>query len=84
MDHLLGLAVAGLLLGWLPAAWRWPVCAGFLGLLGTTHVLWMAPGADGSAYLAGLMFMSASLLAAGMAASRLTQRLTAGAARSRT
>jgi hypothetical protein len=83
MDHLLGLAVAGLLLGWLPAAWRWPVCAGFLGLLGTTHVLWMAPGA-GSAYLAGLMFMSASLLAAGMAASRLTQRLTAGAARSRT
>ena len=84
MDHLLGLAAAGLLLGWLPAAWRWPVCAGFLGLSGATHVWWMESGDGGSAYIGGLMFMSAGLLAAGMAASRLAQRLTAGAARSRT
>jgi urease accessory protein len=83
IDHLLGLALAGLLLGWLPAARRWPLCAAFLALLGGTHVLWMAPDAQGSAYLAGLMIMSASLLAAGMAASRLARRITAGAARSR-
>jgi len=82
IDHLLGVSIAGLLLGWLPAARRWPVCAAFLGLLGATHVLWMEPGADGSAWLAGLMFVSATLLAAGMAASRMIRRFTAGAARS--
>lgn len=83
IDHLLGLALAGLLLGWLPATRRWPVCAAFLGLLGATHVLWLEPGAGGSAYVAGLLCMSAGLLAAGMATSRLI-RLTAAAARSRT
>ena len=83
IDHLLGLAIAGLLMGWLPATKRWPVCAAFLGLLGATHVLWLGSGAGGTAYLAGLLAMSAGLLAAGMAASRVIHRFTAGAARSR-
>ncbi len=83
-DHLAGLALAGMLLGYLPARRRWPVCAGFLGLLGVTHALWVAPGSSGDGYLAGLLLMSTALLATGMAASKATGRFTAGAARSRT
>jgi urease accessory protein len=82
IDHLLGLTIAGLLLGWLPTAARWPVLAGFLALLGVTHVWWLGPGAMGGTFIAGLMLTSTLLVAAGMATTRWI-RFTAGAARSR-
>ncbi len=82
MDHLLGIVAAGLLIGWLPRRSRWFTCAAFLGLLGATHAWWLPEGADG-AFMAGLLAVSASLIAAGMAATKLIG-LTAGARRSRT
>lgn len=82
MDHMLGILAAGWLMGFLPGRLRWPVCAGFLAVLGATHAVWMAPGATGAGYAPGLVLASALLLAASTAASRLiTRRLTAAAAR---
>lgn len=79
LDHLLGIALAGLLMGWLPAARRWLVCAGFLALSGVAHVLW-APEAASPGFVAGLLSVTTGLVAAGMAATRLV-RLTAAARR---
>jgi hydrogenase/urease accessory protein HupE len=80
IDHLAGLLTAGVLMGLLKAQARWLICAAFLALLGGTHSLWVAPAAGAGGYLAGMMFMSTTLLAAGMAASRLL-RVTAAVER---
>ena len=77
-DHLAGIALAGVLLGWLPGRLRWLTCAAFLALLGVTHALW-SPLAQGD-YLAGRLAASAGLIAAGMTATRLA-KVTASAAR---
>ena len=66
VDHLIGIVAAGVLLGLLPQRSRWPICAAFLGLLGATHALWLPDGADGG-FMAGLLAVSAGLVAAGMA-----------------
>jgi urease accessory protein len=79
MDHLAGIVVAGMLLGWLPTRVRWLACAAFLGTLGVTHALWSADGAQ-AGFTAGLLAASAGLVAAGMAATKLV-RITAAAAR---
>ena len=79
LDHLFGIAVAGLLMGWLPPSRRWLVCAGFLGLSGVAHLLW-TPEAAGPAFVAGLLSVTAGLVAAGMAATKLA-RVTAAARR---
>jgi urease accessory protein len=79
LDHILGIAVAGLLMGCLPAARRWLVCAGFLGLSGVAHVLW-TPEAASAGFVAGLLSATAGLVAAGMAATGFI-RLTAAARR---
>jgi urease accessory protein len=81
LDHLAGIVLAGALLGWLPERSRWFACAGFLALSGATHVLWTPAATDGG-FIAGLLTITAGLVAAGMAATRLV-RFTAGAARSR-
>lgn len=82
-DHLIALLAAGLLMGVLNSQARWLVCAAFLASLGVTHSLWVLPGANSMGYMAGMLSMSAALLAAGMAASRLIS-LTAAAVRTRT
>lgn len=64
LDHLLGILAAGVLLGWLPRDSRWLVCAGFLGLLGATHALWLPQ--VGAGFIPGLLTSSAALIAAGM------------------
>lgn len=81
-DHLLGIALAGTLMRWLRGPIRWMVCSAFLGFLGIAHVMWTAP-ADDAAYVAGLLATTASLIAAGMAATRLVG-IIAAAGRSRT
>jgi urease accessory protein len=82
LDHLLGIVIAGLLLGALPARLRWPICAAFLIVSGVTHALWLAPADVGGGFVAGLMITSALLIAAGVAATGMAARLTAGTARS--
>ncbi len=79
LDHLLGIAVAGVLLGMLPRQSRWAVCAAFLVMLGATHALW-SPQSAQTGFIAGLLAASATPIAAGMAATKLA-RLTAAAAR---
>lgn len=76
LDHLLGILAAGVLLGWLPRDSRWLVCAGFLGLLGAAHALWLPQ--VGAGFIPGLLTSSAGLIAAGMVA-----RGTIGAGRAR-
>ena len=66
LDHLLGILAAGVLLGWLPRDTRWLVCAGFLGLLGATHALWLPE--VGAGFIPGLLASSAGLIAVGMVA----------------
>ena len=66
LDHLLGILAAGVLLGWLPRNSRWLVCAGFLGLLGATHALWLPQVSAG--FIPGMLMTSAGLVAAGMVA----------------
>ena len=79
-DHLTGLGLAGALMSGLPHRARWPLFGGFLAVLGATHVLWLSPAEQGSGFMAGMLFVSASLVAAGMATTRLL-RLTATAER---
>jgi urease accessory protein len=81
-DHLLAIALAGILMRWLRGPIRWMVCSVFLGSLGIAHVMWTAPAND-AGYVAGLLAATASLIAAGMAATRLVE-VIAAAGRSRT
>ena len=85
IDHVLGLMVAGVLMGRLPERLRWFAFAGFLGMSGLGHAWWLEPALSGSNFVVGLVCMSAILIAAGMAATRMATRWsTAGARRSRT
>jgi urease accessory protein len=80
-EHVIGFVAVGLLAGLLRGRHLWPVSAAFLGLL----VAAWTSGGDGWRFAAGFMFGGAGLIAAGVAAIRLTVFIaTAGAARSPT
>ncbi len=81
IDHLAGFLLVGILAARLGARVFRPLAAALLGLL----VGALTTGSDGWQYAAGFMLTGACLVAAGVAATRLTSRaLTAVARRSRT
>lgn len=66
-DHMLALAVAGVLLGLLWGRMRWLVGVSFVALVALGHAWWVQPDAAGAAFTLGLLLANALVLALGSA-----------------
>jgi urease accessory protein len=74
-DHLAGFIIVGVLAARLGGRYLWPMAAAFLGLL---VAAWTSES-EGWRYAAGFMLAGASLIAAGMSATRLCFRFVTAA-----